>query len=75
MTISWDCLGNARIIRQYEDMAYPMLHTTCGKVHDAGNVEVLEHYSDCSRWKCPHCGGWCDDRVIGWGGNVERVER
>lgn len=57
----------------YSAMRYPMRHVACGRVHDASAVEVLERYSDCSRWKCPHCGGWCDDRPLGWGGTVERV--
>jgi hypothetical protein len=50
-------------------------HVTCGRAHDASTVEVLERYSDCSRWKCPHCDGWCDDRPIGWGGSIEKVTR
>lgn len=38
------------------DMAYPMRCKWCGCVHDAGKVEVVQRYADCSVWRCPGCG-------------------
>ena len=72
--IRMDDWGLVTSTRDYADMAYPVRHTACGKVHDAGGpVTVVGRYADCTRWTCPNCGGVCDDRPIGWGGNVERL--
>lgn len=57
-----------------EPMAYPMQCMRCLKVHDASNVTVLQRYSDCSTWRCPHCKSLIDDRPIGWGGSAKRVD-
>lgn len=65
-----------QVFPEAEGMLYPVLHSTCNKVHDAGGkVEVVARYADCTIWKCPSCGGQCDDRPISWGGNVERIGR
>lgn len=70
-----DPMGIFRPRPDVSGMTYPVRHTTCGKVHDAAKAEVLERYSDCTRWRCPLCKGICDDRAIGWGGNIEKLER
>lgn len=60
---------------EIEDMIYPVKHIMCGKIHDAaGGVEVVGRYSDCTRWVCPKCGWICDDRPIGWGGNIVKLK-
>ena len=49
-------------------MLAPVECARCGHVHDAGHVEVVARYQDCSVWKCPGCGASIDDRPVGWGG-------
>jgi len=66
---------NAALTAAVAKMLYPVRHIACGKVHDASGVEVVGRYSDCTRWVCPRCKGICDDRPIGWGGNVERIKK
>lgn len=59
-----------------QSMLFPVRHTGCGKIHDAGDgVTVVDRYSDCTRWKCPNCAGICDDRSLDWGGNVVRIDK
>lgn len=53
-------------------MSYPMRCKHCARVHDAGPVQVIQRYSDCSVWKCPNCGILGDDRPLSWGGSFER---
>jgi hypothetical protein len=67
----WDVNDGLPFETVSEEPGHWVRHVTCGKAHDASRVEVLERYADCNRWKCPNCGGWCDDRPIGWGGSVE----
>lgn len=52
------------------EMVSPYKCARCDNVHDAGAVEVVGRYSDCSLWKCPGCGATIDDRPIGWGGSA-----
>jgi hypothetical protein len=59
--------------RDTTGMRFPVIHRACGQVHDSGKGEVVGRYADCTRWRCPHCDGICDDRPIGWGGNVEKL--
>jgi hypothetical protein len=56
------------------EMSYPMRCKWCAGVHDAGSVQVVQRYSDCSVWKCPNCGILGDDRPLSWGGSFERYE-
>ena len=56
-------------------MRFPMRCLRCGHVHDAGSVEVVGRYSDCTTWRCPSCRSLIDDRPPSWGGSAERVTR
>lgn len=51
-------------------MSHPMRCKWCHKIHDAGNVEVVQRYMDCTVWKCPNCGRNIDDRHPDWGGSA-----
>jgi len=69
--------GSMTIIERVDvsGMGYPMRCKWCGQVHDAGPVEIVQRYSDCSVWRCPHCGVLGDDRPLRWGGSFEHVPR
>jgi hypothetical protein len=64
-----------KIIFVDEDMSAPFECMICHKIHDAGKVEVLQRYMDCSMWKCPHCNATINDRPIGWGGSARPVDK
>lgn len=53
-------------------MTYPMKCLRCHHVHDAGAVDVVHRYSDCTMWRCPNCKALIDDRPRGWGGSAIR---
>lgn len=50
------------------DMSWPARCRHCGNIHDAGKVEVVQRYADCSVWRCPNCTVLIDDRPPSWGG-------
>lgn len=52
------------------EMLFPVRCKWCHKIHDAGKVEVIQRYMDCSVWKCPNCGVKVDDRHIAAGGSA-----
>lgn len=58
-----------------DKMFAPYRCMRCNKVHDAGNVEVVARYADCTMWKCPNCNATIDDRPIEWGGSAEPIRR
>jgi hypothetical protein len=47
----------------------------CHRIHDSGRVEVIARYTDCSVWRCPHCGNQVDDRPEGWGGSAFPIDK
>lgn len=55
-------------------MVYPMQCLRCYHVHDAGKVEVVQRYTDCSVWRCPNCSSLIDDRPRGWGGSAVKYD-
>lgn len=55
-------------------MMWPMKCRWCRCIHDAGKVEVVQRYLDCSVWRCPGCGVLIDDRTEAWGGSAFRVD-
>jgi hypothetical protein len=56
------------------DMLDPMRCMRCRQVFDGGHVEVVARYTDCDVFKCPKCGATVDNRPVGWGGSVERLD-
>lgn len=59
-------------------MFMPVRCTWCSGVYDAGKVEVIARYTDCSMWKAPCCGTTVDDRGdTGWKSRKDyvRLER
>lgn len=56
-------------------MMFPVQCIRCGNVHDKANVTVISRYTDCSVWECPGCHTHVDDRPVGWGGSVKRLDR
>ena len=52
-----------------DEMSWPARCRHCHHVHDAGKVEVVQRYSDCSVWRCPNCKTLIDDRPVQWGGS------
>lgn len=75
MTMYWDRETGRMVPLATEGMSAPYRCTRCGHIHDAGKVEVIARYSDCSVWRCPSCNAQIDDRPIGWGGSAEPVQR
>lgn len=43
-------------------MSWPVLCNHCHAVYDAGRVNVIARYLDCSVWRAPCCGLTVDDR-------------
>ncbi len=56
-------------------MFAPVKCRSCGTVYDSGPVEVVARYSDCTIWKQPCCSVLGDDRPIGWGGTVYKLDK
>jgi hypothetical protein len=54
-------------------MLSPVRHNTCGHVFDEAAAERIARYADCDIYRCPGCRGQCDNRPVGWGGNVTRL--
>lgn len=52
------------------EMSYPARCRHCTHIHDAGKVEVVQRYTDCSVWRCPNCRVLIDDRPVSWGGSM-----
>lgn len=73
LTMNLDIHGKP--LADVSGMFYPVLHVRCNKVHDAGNVKVIARYADCDIWECPNCHEQCDNRPIGWGGNVKPLDQ
>jgi hypothetical protein len=51
-------------------MFWPARCRHCGHLHDAGKVEVVQRYADCSVWRCPACKVLIDDRPPSLGGSL-----
>lgn len=52
------------------EMSHPVRCGACRKVHDAGHVQVIARYADCSVWHCPNCNAKIDDRPKSFGGSA-----
>jgi hypothetical protein len=55
-------------------MSWPAQCRHCRHIHDAGTVEVVQRYTDCSVWQCPKCKVQIDDRAYSWGGSINGPE-
>lgn len=51
-------------------MTAPAQCRHCNLLHDAGPVQIVQRYADCSTWRCPGCKTLIDDRPRAWGGSA-----
>lgn len=75
--VDWDGRVYARGMSRADlsKMLDPMRCMRCHQVFDGGAVEVVARYADCTVFKTPCCGAVVDDRPVGWGGSVRRLNR
>lgn len=71
----FDINGMPRSVVDVAGMLAPVRCRSCGTVYDSANVEVIARYADCDRWKQPCCSAIGDNRPVGWGGTVDRLDR
>lgn len=64
---------HGRLLPDTTGMMFPVQHVLCGNIHDSADVKIISRWADCDIWECPNCGRQCDNRPIGWGGNVRKL--
>jgi hypothetical protein len=71
--VDYDRNGRPFVATDTSGMLSPVRHVTCGAVIDEADCERIARYADCDIYRCTNCGRQCDNRPLGWGGNVERL--